>query len=121
MTTRTDNLRATVMAALEQACRDGYMDHRNFTSDAQAVNWAPYSGDLRRHMSKAGILFRYQQVRRILAEEVAAGRVLRASPHSNVVRFWPVGLLDKIVAERAAATAKPVIGYTLEQLEGGAV
>lgn len=99
-----EQLRAAVMAALERACRANWAPHRGLDNDKAATNWGPYSGDLRYYMFKGGTHFIYAQVRCILDAEIAAGRVLRASPHSRVVRYWPVGLVDKIVAERAAVT-----------------
>jgi len=98
----SEQLRAKVLAALERACRANWLPHRDLFTDAAAVNWGPYSGDLRYYMTKEGGHFIYAQVRRILDAEIAAGRVLRASPHSRVVRYWQVGLVDKIAAERAA-------------------
>ncbi len=99
-----DRLRTAVMAALERACRANWQPHRGLDNDKAATNWGPYSGDLRYYMTKGGTHFIYAQVRAILAAEIAAGRVLRASPHSRVVRYWLVGLVDKIEAERAAVT-----------------
>lgn len=92
-------LRTAVMAALERACRASWQPHRNLDSDKAATCWGPYSGDLRYYMTIGGTHFIYTQVRRILDVEIAAGRVMRASPHSRVVRYWLTGLTEKLQAE----------------------
>jgi hypothetical protein len=106
--------REKVLAALEEVCRaemNGSPHHplRRCSSDAQAVNWGPHAPEVARACNKHFRLMpTYQQTRRALASLVADGLVLRASPHSRIVRYWPVGLwaafeTEKAIAARGAA------------------
>jgi hypothetical protein len=87
--------------ALEQACREHVKAYASImvyvTSDAGAVS---YGGLTPRIAHIAGLPDAY--VRRVLDAEVRDGLVLRWKPYPRTIAWWPVGLWDKLQAERVA-------------------
>lgn len=99
--------RDKVLAALEQVCRReaevyaGLMKYCE--NDLHASRYGAGTPQIAR---LAGVGITMAQVRRVLHAEVEAGRVLLYKPYPRTISWWPVGLWEKLQAEKAAATGE---------------
>ena len=105
---KTITIRPHILAALENICRRDhgrpYSPTHYSKGDNTAVNWGPHAPEIQHAAMKLlESPITYQQARRTLENMVADGTVLRASPHSRIVRYWPVGRWEKLQAERGGA------------------
>jgi hypothetical protein len=110
--------REKVLAALEQACREEAASvwKTDLVDEAHTdEGCAPLGAGTTRIIELSEPQGSHPRTtRRVLDAEVAAGRVLRHKADGRgLIRWWPVGLLDKLQAERASAGMRTYcLGYT---------
>jgi hypothetical protein len=101
-------LRTAVLAALEKACRRKYNASYALLRDkwVDCDDKAARYGASTREITSAARAPSLAHVRRVLHAEVVAGTVLIEKSYATSIRWWPVGMLEKLQAE-AAAGAPP--------------
>lgn len=98
--------RASTMAALEDACRAEFKRPYSTISDkwCQADDQAARYGITTRRVASHARSRSLANARAALYAEAAAGTVMiEQSRAHGVIRWWPVGMLAKLHAERDAA------------------
>lgn len=95
------DLRTAVMAAMEKACRRKFLIPHSLLRDkwVDCDDKAARYGVSTREIASASRAPSLAHVRRILHAEVAAGTVLIEKSYATSIRWWPVGLLEKLHAE----------------------
>lgn len=110
--------RTQLLAALDKACREAMASPwladllPSMKRDADAAQWGARTADL---AEATGV--RVEDVRRVLASAASAGLVTSFQQRARQpIRWWPVGLVATLQAERQRAGAATEFNYT----KGGA-
>jgi len=98
------DLRTAVLAAMEKVCRRKFNSPHSLVRDkwVDCDDKAVRYGASTREIASVARAPSLAHVRRILHAEVATGTVLIEKTYATSIRWWPVGLLEKLHAEHAA-------------------
>lgn len=102
-------LRANILTALDELSRRKFNEPHSLLRDkwVDCDNKAARYGISTRAVADAAGMCTREQVRRVLHNAVSAGTVLIEKNGVTSIRWWPVGILAKLQAERAGAGAPP--------------
>jgi hypothetical protein len=102
-------LRANILTALEQVCRRRFNSPNSLLLDkwVDCDDKAVRYGASTREIASEARLCTLAQVRRVLHEEARHGAVLIEKSGVTSIRWWPEGMLAKLIAERVSAGAPP--------------